>query len=135
MYWSINAGESRSLATLIEIPATAYEAARLFYDRLPADSRAGSSIQEVLGLWITGGIEPISGFQIIGSVEGADTPDFDGALRSDPSYRTVRLKVQWNGATTRTSEQQFVFHNTGQGWVWVITPELVARVARFASSF
>ena len=135
MYWAINAGESKSIATLIEIPAIAHEAARQFYDRLSDDSRADNSIQDVLGLWITGGIEPISGFEIIDSVDGADTSDFDGALRSDPSSLTVRLKVHWNGATTRTSEQRFVFHNTGQGWVWVITPELVSRVARFASSF
>src|SRR5687767_7605180 len=65
MYWAINAGESKSLATLIEIPAAAYDAAKKFYDPLPPDSRAGSSIQEVMGLWITGGIEPISGFEII----------------------------------------------------------------------
>jgi hypothetical protein len=132
MYWAINAGEAMSLAALIEIPEAAHEAAKHFYDRLPVESRANHSIQEILGLWLTAGIEPISGFEIISMVEGADIEAFDAALKANPSYRTVRLRVQWDG---RRNEQRFVFHNAGQGWHWVLTPDLVSRVARFASSY
>jgi hypothetical protein len=132
MYWAINAGEAMSLATLIEIPDAAHEAAKHFYDRLPVESRANHSIQEVLGLWLTAGIEPISGFEILGMTEGADLDSFDAALKANPSYRTVRLRVQWDG---RRNEQRFVFHNAGQGWHWVMTPDLVSRVARFAFSY
>ena len=135
MYWAINAGESKTLASLIEIPAATHDVAKQFYDRLPADSRAHRSMEEVMGLWLTGGIEPISGFEIISDVEGADIESFDTALKGDSSYRTVRLSVQWNRVTSRTVEQRFVFHNTGQGWLWVLTPELVSRVARFAASY
>ncbi len=132
MYWAINAGEAMSLATLIEIPDAAHLAAKHFYDRLPVESRANHSIQEILGLWLTAGIEPIGGFEIISMVEGADIESFDDALNANPSYRTVRLRVQWDG---RRNEQRFVFHNAGQGWHWVLTPDLVSRVARFASSY
>jgi hypothetical protein len=135
MYWAINAGESKRMATLIEISTAAHETVRQFYDRLPAESRAGNSMQEVVGLWLTGGIEPISGFEVISSVEGADDKDFDAALRSDSSYRTIRLKVHWSEPTARTVEQRFLFHHTDQGWLWVLTPDLVFRVTRFASSY
>ena len=135
MYWAINAGESNNLATLIEIPTATREAARQFYDHLPVDSRAKHSMEEIMGLWLTGGIEPISGFTVLSSVEGADIQSFDPSLKGDSSYRTVRLWVQWGGANPRANEQRFVFHNSGQGWRWVMTPELVSRVARFASSY
>jgi hypothetical protein len=132
MYWAINAGEAKSLATLIEIPDATHEAAKHFYDRLPVESRANHSPQEVFGLWLTAGIEPIRGFEILSIAEGADIEPFGAHLKADPSYRTVRLRVQWDG---RSNEQRFVFHKVGGGWHWVLTPDLVSRVARFASSY
>ncbi len=122
-----NDGDSATLTgSFVLSPEARRQAGELFAHLSEAQRAQYGSPEQMLALLLAGST-PVAGVQVMNQHVGASGADFAPSAANDPSYQTLHVQRQYTDGRVR--EQDMIFHQTSDGWMWLPPAGVVAKMS------